>query len=313
MHPVARLPSVWTPDGLSNAVVIGMHRSGTSAVTGCLVAMGYSAPTGDNAIHAPDNPEHWESRTLVRRSEQLLRASSGSWENPPQPAHDMTMSEESWAIEARTELNVELPTQPWAMKDPRLCLTLPAWRPFLPDDARYVFVVRHPASVSSSLMGRNGFSEVRATALWDRYYAAAERNLQGLPVHVLVFEALRRRPREELRSLSKFLSGADLGSEAVLDRAVQSLRADLGRDPEDSNVSRVVAPRYRQLVGQAGSHLAYTSDVEPENPWVLEVMRCYRSQYLEEERQRQRLLTRLTRLARQRHWSRYASRIGKRF
>ncbi len=42
--------------------------------------------------------------------------------------------------------------QPFCLKDPRLCYTLPCWRPHLPDDTVFVCVFRHPAATADSIV-----------------------------------------------------------------------------------------------------------------------------------------------------------------
>src|SRR5437899_738227 len=65
--------------------VLGMHRSGTSAVSRSVNAFG--VPFGDpaDAIQAaPDNPEGFgESRALVTANERLLHVLGGRWDAPP--------------------------------------------------------------------------------------------------------------------------------------------------------------------------------------------------------------------------------------
>ena len=59
-------------------LVLGMHRSGTSAVAGALVRAGWTVP--GTAIRNWDNPRgHFESTALIRLNEEVLAASGGHW------------------------------------------------------------------------------------------------------------------------------------------------------------------------------------------------------------------------------------------
>ena len=66
-------------------VVLGMHRSGTSALTGALGALGFNTPHPDERMDWPEsNSEHWESVSLTVYNDQLLTKLGGSWEAPPE-------------------------------------------------------------------------------------------------------------------------------------------------------------------------------------------------------------------------------------
>ena len=65
--------------------VLGMHRSGTSAVAGALANLGLEGPGADDRMDWPEsNPEHWESLSLTVFDDKLLDALGGSWDAPPE-------------------------------------------------------------------------------------------------------------------------------------------------------------------------------------------------------------------------------------
>ena len=65
-------------------LVLGMHRSGTSALTGALGRLGLMLPVpGDLVTGRYDNPVHYESRALTDFDDTLLGALGGSWSAPP--------------------------------------------------------------------------------------------------------------------------------------------------------------------------------------------------------------------------------------
>ena len=66
-------------------VVVGMHRSGTSAVTRVIDALG--APAGRSLLPAlPENPQgFWEVAPLMDLNDELLEHLGGSWDAPPAP------------------------------------------------------------------------------------------------------------------------------------------------------------------------------------------------------------------------------------
>jgi hypothetical protein len=60
-------------------IVLGMHRSGTSVLTGTLGLLGAALPT-DLVEAAPSNPKgHFESRSVYNIHERLLAALGTAW------------------------------------------------------------------------------------------------------------------------------------------------------------------------------------------------------------------------------------------
>ncbi len=64
-----------------------MHRSGTSATAHTLAELGLSTPDSDDLIAAGPHNErgYWESRTISRFDERVLRYLGGTWSAPPRP------------------------------------------------------------------------------------------------------------------------------------------------------------------------------------------------------------------------------------
>lgn len=145
--------------------VIGMHRSGTSCLTGLLEDAG--VVLGDVQLHNPFNQKgNRESLAVMRLHERVLSDNGCTWDDPP--PGDCT-----WSKARRVELDSILSGYPeervWAMKDPRSCFTLSAWQEARPG-LRLVGTFRHPAAVAASLRHRDpGMEPERAVRLWCRY------------------------------------------------------------------------------------------------------------------------------------------------
>lgn len=69
---------------------------------------------------------------------------------------------------------------PWALKDPRLCITLRFWLPFFTTPPAILFVYRHPIEVAQSLVRRKEFGVARGLHLWMAYNRLAIENSRGL-------------------------------------------------------------------------------------------------------------------------------------
>ncbi|NBW87979.1 MAG: sulfotransferase family protein, partial [Planctomycetia bacterium] len=177
-------------------LVLGMHRSGTSALTGMLGAMGAALP-GDPMPATADNPTgYWESQGIARLNNRLLESAGTRWNDdaaiPPawfaDPARDRDRDE------ARRLLDDAFAAATlFALKDPRLCRLLPFWREVLSAagiDRSAVLVLRDPLEVARSLAARQDVPEFRPAAiactnrallLWLRYVLDAERHSRELP------------------------------------------------------------------------------------------------------------------------------------
>ena len=144
-------------------IVLGMHRSGTSALAGSLERAGVAL--GDVVQEAPDNLKgSRESRRLMALHEDLLRRGGGSWREPPDKVrweavhHALRDAHvDNFANHAR-----------WGFKDPRTLLVLDGWLAACPD-ATLVGIFRHPFHVAESLHRRNGMDHEEALELWQRY------------------------------------------------------------------------------------------------------------------------------------------------
>jgi len=159
-------------------VVLGMHRSGTSALAGMLAAAGV-ASAGPSVRNWDNARGHHEALALVRLNEAVLAASGGHWLCAP--------AEVRWSAEHAAERDRLLGAmhggRPALLKDPRTLLCLPFWRASaLPFHA--LGIVRAPLAVARSLLAWRGIPLAEGLALWSAHNRAllAERERSGLPL-----------------------------------------------------------------------------------------------------------------------------------
>jgi hypothetical protein len=207
-------------------IVLGMHRSGTSALSGLLCRAGWDAPL-DLLPCSTHNPlGYWESLSLMRRNDRLLQQFKRSWFDPePLPAgweygeaarawrHDVLDLLPAMFGSARRPL----------LKDPRLCLLFPALIPWLEGGDLEVFVVltvRHPFEVGSSLAARQGMAPDVAVQLWLRHVFEAERLSRGHRREWVCFDRLLEQPQAILarcqRGLGVSMNSADAPADPAL-------------------------------------------------------------------------------------------------
>lgn len=193
-------------------VVLGMHRSGTSAVTRALQSLGVEL--GSELLpSAPNNNEKgfWEDRDLVALNATLLGALGVEWDSLGAINQDALASREVGMLrdEARNLLLRKLGySQRYGIKDPRLCRLLPFWVPVFQQldlDVRYVIASRNPLSVAASLLRRDGMPVEKGLLLWLVYTEAAFRQAWPHKPMVLDYDCLLENPLDQLGRLADFL------------------------------------------------------------------------------------------------------------
>lgn len=172
----------WLRGGQETVFILGMHRSGTSCLAGCLERCGLHL--GDVNRANPHNPRgNHELRPLVQLHESVLNRLGGSWSNPP-AAVAMTDAEKKTALEIIAPV---LATSPAGIKEPRLLLLLDDWLNLFPSCQR-IGAYRHPAAVAQSLSKRDSLSEADAARLWLRYNDALARHHRANPFPLISFD-----------------------------------------------------------------------------------------------------------------------------
>jgi hypothetical protein len=191
-------------------LVVGMHRSGTSAVTGALGQLGFEVPVQQDRFDASeDNPDHWESRAIWLYDEALLERLGGTWDGPAEPDSgwesdpDLAVAELGDPAQAAS---AAFPNSgPVVWKDPRACLLLPHWLSHLPKPVAAVFVWRSPLSVAHSLRARDGMHLADGVALWERYNRSGLAGLVGVDTFVVRYESIVEDPLGQLGTLATWL------------------------------------------------------------------------------------------------------------
>jgi glycosyltransferase involved in cell wall biosynthesis len=251
-------------------VVLGMHRSGTSAVTGALALAGAQTPRHPMPATG-DNPSgYWESPRIARFNNRLLEAAGTRW-NDPAGIPDGWFREPTRASDAAEVASLvagEFPGHgPPALKDPRICRLLPVWLHGLEVancEPVVLFVVRRPLDVAASLAARSEREQFRSASvpnlaggilLWLRYILDAERHSRILPRHLVAYETVIDDWRSGLGSLIAAARLPPPGAE-VADRIGAFLDPGLRRQRVAGAEGRfpglAVAERVREAVLEAG-------------------------------------------------------------
>ncbi|OON82743.1 hypothetical protein B1H18_01505 [Streptomyces tsukubensis] len=193
-------------------LVVGMHRSGTSAVTRAVNLLGVPLGLSSDRLPAsPSNkPGHWESTSLVALNDSVLHAlGRSSWCPPPLDiwAGGPRAAAGPTPRRARLLLQRVHPTRQWVWKDPRTSLTLPFWLAALHDvPVAIVLAVRHPMEVAVSLHKRDGTPVEVGLCMWERYVRHALAAAAGLPVLITHYDRLLADPVAWAQRAAGFLT-----------------------------------------------------------------------------------------------------------
>ena len=177
-------------------IVLGMHRSGTSALTGAFAKSG-ALPGMQLMPATADNPEgYWECAPVVRLNDLILQRLGARWDSvAPLPAGWMAIpAVEALRNDAAQIIATQFGDAKFAvLKDPRLCRLLPFWRdPFAAAGFTLscALMVRRPMEVAASLARRDQFAPEKSLALWYSHLVDAERDSRGLPRSTIAYDAL---------------------------------------------------------------------------------------------------------------------------
>jgi hypothetical protein len=177
-------------------LVLGAHRSGTSAVAGAVRLLG-GAPPAHVLPPASDNPTgFWESPAVIATNDWILASAGTSWFEclsfDVDPL-DLKTRTAAWKF-IMLSLTIEFDqARLLLIKDPRICLLLDLWLPAL--HARRILpaallVLRHPGAVAASLARRSGLPQPQGVALWLGYMLEAERATRSCRRCILPYDEL---------------------------------------------------------------------------------------------------------------------------
>jgi hypothetical protein len=197
-HPMAKLAS---SNSRSNAdrigvMVLGMHRSGTSAMARVLNLLGCDLPKALMPARDSNEAGHWESLLVYRLNDEILSSAGSTW-------HDWLAFNPGWqsspkAAEFKQKalgvLQEEFGSSSlFVLKDPRICRLAPFWVDVLETAGirpAIIMPVRNPLEVAESLALRDGIDPALGQLLWLRHVLEAEAGTRGRPRYHTSYDAL---------------------------------------------------------------------------------------------------------------------------
>jgi glycosyltransferase involved in cell wall biosynthesis len=246
-----------SPPSRQAILVLGMHRSGTSALSGVLCALGAAAPKKTLMGSHPCNLRgFFEALSIAQSHDDFLAAAGSCW-------HDWRQFDLAWArspaaaphtAKIKSVLSNEFADEPLiVLKDPRICRFVPYTASVLADlgmSVVAVLPVRNPLEVALSLQRRDNFAVSDSVLLWLRHVLDAEYYSRGLPRCFVSYEDLLRDWRREVERICQQTGVALPNRFAQGGTAVdQFLTAELHHEratPDESKYNREVSPLARR-------------------------------------------------------------------
>jgi GT2 family glycosyltransferase len=237
-------------------VVLGMHRSGTSAVAKALSCLGVSL--GNDFMPAgSDNPKgFFEDKAVNQLNIEMLAVIGQHWFSLSLVTDtDIAKLVGLGYVEKATDLVLQKMAEVgvFGFKDPRVSKLLKFWKLVFTRincDVRYVFCLRHPLSVANSLRLRNKTPIQKGYLLWLSYNLAIVTEAQDLSLVGLDYDQLMEQPLNAVQHLSERLDLViDLNvtnqfATEFLDKTLRHTKFDAAAIEQNSDCPMAVAEAY---------------------------------------------------------------------
>ena len=226
-------------------LILGMHRSGTSALTRVLSIAGATLPKNLIGKGKGNESGHWESSRIIEYNDNLLTEFDSCW-------HDWrTLDLGRVSVKRRNQIKLEIAnliseeynsSSLLILKDPRICRFASIYMEALNDagiDTRIVMTVRNPIEVIESLHARNmgqsqhlwtdpPMTRAKASLLWLRHYLDAEYYSRDKIRAITSFDSLFASWQTMLKEVSTSLGIVWPKKETEISRQInQFLKPDL--------------------------------------------------------------------------------------
>lgn len=192
-------------------LVIGMHRSGTSAVTRGLEVLGVNLGTRLRSPRTENPKGFWEDLDFNAINTDVLQSFGLEWHTPGRiDPTDLRasrlrplMDRAAAFLEKKFAANGII-----GLKDPRASRVLPFWDKVFEKSGiavSYVIACRNPLSVAKSLSARDGFPFIKGHVLWLEYMLCSMIYSASRPRIVVDYDNMLEQPAKELTRIAAAL------------------------------------------------------------------------------------------------------------
>jgi len=186
--------------------VLGMHRSGTSALTGMLDGNCFNVPQDQFDVDVGNNDLGFKESKEVVHINNVILGGERKWKEIKNfDILDFGQEKKNF-VSNLLDVFLSKNKKP-LIKDPRLCITFPIWKEYMDvNNIEYdvVTIFRHPLEVSKSLYRRNGMSVEFALRLWFIYNFNIVCNLDGLKYQAVDYDDLLEKTEDVNYKLVEF-------------------------------------------------------------------------------------------------------------
>ncbi len=194
--------------------VIGVQRSGTSAITKGLQVLGVNLGGfyGQDVV-GPDNEKgYFEDLEISLADVSMLNSIGYTWDNPVLPVFDDNVEQvlsAFYPIAANIVQRRFESTNLFGFKDPLIARLLPLWNEIFKDvgaEVSYIIACRNPLSVAKSMEKRDGFDIVKGCYIWLGAVTASLMHSAGYNRIVVDYDELMKDPEKQLRRTAERLN-----------------------------------------------------------------------------------------------------------
>ncbi|UTA49544.1 hypothetical protein L1F30_08400 [Simiduia sp. 21SJ11W-1] len=234
-------------------VIVGMHRSGTSCLSGILAILGALPPAHLIPANEANKKGYWESFEINRFNDSVLADLGQSWRDiyPIELKRLDSTKLSAYVGQAEKIIEQEFDGRTLPLiKDPRISLVQPIWHSAL-DMAgykpKYVFTVRNPDEIASSLVKRNGMGYFHSLMLTIRYWLDVEYYTRDQPRVFVHFDLLLDDWKEQASRICNTLDFDWPNSvETVIEDVEAYLEGDLRHFSTKSGYGNEIYSVYKQ-------------------------------------------------------------------
>ena len=260
-------------------LVMGMHRSGTSALTRALKV--FNVRLGDNLlppVKGHNDKGYWEDVTFNAINIELLFLLGSDFHLLYLSKLECFTSPKFDNIKEKAKLFILekfAESRLIGLKDPRTCLTLSFWNVIFNElgvNVKYILALRNPESAAKSFMKPHGFAKGKCLMLWAAYNFNFLKKANTTNSLIVSYENLIDNPQSQLNRISTFLNiplhdksdksdKVDEYCNIFLDPALQ--RNQVSGTEELQNLSPLLHELYRHLIDCSEIDTSLKSKIEP--------------------------------------------------
>lgn len=242
-------------------VVLGMHRSGSSAITKGLEVMGVELGTQLMPANVNNVTGYFEDIEINQLNIGLLKTKGHDWSTLTPIKSDDFQGDQFTPFKTRATdvLRSKLKNSNiLGIKDPRLCRLLPFWMEIFSDlklKVSYVIILRNPDDIAASLFKRDSIPRVKSLYLWMEHMLPVFQETTGLDRTILDYDELISNPQLAIETLAIQLGlEKEFNQQKLSSYATDFIDPDLRHHQVTSDPEKEFTPR---IIKKLASLLSY--------------------------------------------------------